>query len=175
MAGGVTQHAREKAHGGIGHHQGRELAPREHKIAERKNVGGPFLSDALIHSFVVTAQKDDMWCPGELACVTLLESLPRRVKEHDGGLLTGVTGLQRGIHNRGHHHHAGASSVTFVIDRAVRIGGKVAGILGPKRHVSGLFRPQQDAMSGGGQHHFGKQRDKVDFERHARRLPVFAL
>ena len=57
---GIAEYAGNQPRNGIHHYHSRKLSAGQHIVSDRYGVGHDFLQDALIHTLIMTAQKDQI-------------------------------------------------------------------------------------------------------------------
>ncbi len=148
---------------GLDHRHRRDLSPvedvvaetDESHLAERRGVR----EDALVDALVAPAPEHEVLAVRELPSGGLGEDLARRRREDDDGSIDrGIRGdrVERLTPRLGFHHHAGASAVGRVVDRAVAVVGPVAQVvhahveqtaaarLAQKRHFEDVEERRED-------------------------------
>ena len=79
----VSQHAGNKPAHGVCDHHGRQLAAREHKIAERNFFVHAFVNEALVDALVVPADKHHVFIVAlDLLRLFLVENIPAGGKKN---------------------------------------------------------------------------------------------
>ena len=132
----VAENSGEQAHGGVENDGGSEFSAGENIVSDREFAVGESFGDALVDSFIASADEDDALHVRELARGGLRESLALR-GEQDNGLAAGVAGFfgrdgQRldGFGERFRfEHHAFAASKGTVVDGAVAVVGEAAQVV----------------------------------------------
>ncbi len=167
LCGGVwRQHARHEAAHGIHHHHRRQLAARQHIVADGELVGRQMRAHPLVNAFIVAAEQRDARLRRQLARDGLRENAPGRVEQDDRAAL--VDGFDGGEERLRLHHHAGAAAIGIVVHDMVAIGGGVARVVQRDLEQPLGLRPRQDAFAEWAAKHLGQQGE--DVESHGRLL-----
>src|SRR5262245_45882370 len=144
----VAEHARDQAHDGLGDAQRRELAAREHEVAERDLVPRERVAQALVEALVAAAQEEQALLTGEDPGRGLAEG--RAVRGQQDLLVGAVLALAPldAVRDRfGLQHHARAAAVGPVVYRAVAVAGEIPEIDRPDPDAPLPLGLTQDARS----------------------------
>src|SRR4051812_42480485 len=109
----VPERPRQLAQHGVRHGHRRQLASRQHVVADRDDVGCQLLVHALVEALVAPAQQRQLGAARELSGQSVVEAATaRRERDHAPAAPVGpVARQQRGLHDVQPHHHARPATV----------------------------------------------------------------
>ncbi|MNS78737.1 hypothetical protein D3C72_1123670 [compost metagenome] len=172
MAGLVAQHARLQSGHGIEQRHGRDLAARQHEVAEADLVGDARVDEALVDAFVASADQHRTFARRPALDRLVAQRLADGREQHHRCRC--AAGRQRGIEagrqGLGHHHHAGPAAERAVVHALVVALGEIARIPQHDLDLLGLVGAARHAAGHEGREQFGKKRE--DVEAHARAARV---
>ena len=172
----IAQRARQLPHHAIDQDHRRQLAAREHVVADADLVIHVALDQPLVHPFVATGDQDEPAMRRERHHLAMIQHLAlRRQIDHPGILSAAASlplpgGLDRSFERRGEHHHAGPAAKRPIVHGPVRIGREVPRVPRhqvPQPLIAGAAR---DAEGGHRFEHLRKDADYVHME-HAHPAP----
>src|SRR5205807_2035774 len=142
----IAQRPRQLAHHRIDQRHRRELAAREHEVAERQLLVDAPRQEPLIDAFVAAAKQRQRALLRQLHRLAVIEPTALRRQVNGFSICPVLPGcLERPVQRLGQHHHAGPAAVRTVVHRPVVVAREIARI--PRREApqSGLQRAAGDA------------------------------
>src|SRR5438093_9559778 len=163
----LAHDARDQAGNRLEDDECRDLASRQHVVADGDLFGRETLDDAFVDALVPAA---DQHQPGLLRQVTdegLVQPAPGR-RQHDHALGSLSQRFHRGEHRLGLQHHARSAAVGFVVHLAMPVGGEIADVVDPHVDDAGPDGLAQQALAQRALDDGGEDGEHVD--PHTRRL-----
>ena len=119
----MAERARQLAQHRVAHDHRRQLAAGEHVAADRDDVAGEVLEDALVEALVAAAQQRQRGLAGELARRAPRRAAARRARarsragcSRSSHRIDAVVGAQRAVEHVHAQHHPGAAAERRVVD-----------------------------------------------------------
>jgi hypothetical protein len=119
------------------------------------------LRNALVDTFVATADQQEVRPLGQLRNVHLLQGLPARRKQYDMCVLRGQI-IGCGEDRLGTHDHASAPAVRLIVDRSMLAESPTPQVVSGDLDLACLPRPTQKAGLQRDLEDLGKESENVD-------------
>src|SRR6185503_13872201 len=158
----VAERPGELAHHRIDQRHRRQLAAREHEVADRDFLVDPALEQPLVHALVPPAQQSKAVLLRELQHPAVIQLLALRREVDHPSASRQLDPVQRALQRLGEHHHARPAAVRTVVHRPVPVRREIARI--PRRHgiQPRLQRAARDPAPGNRAKHLREQRHHVE-------------